>query len=432
MCGSRLDRLLTTTKKHGLLTLRNRFVWRTCREYLIPHEAVAVRTNQASPVRTGCGNHSGRRAVNLQGTTDVFVVGGGPSGLAAAIAARQAGFDVTLADGSAPPIEKPCGEGLMPETIVALRDLGVTIAPSDGVRFRGICFTQKDACVAGDFPSGAGVGLRRTTLHERLVARARDCGVKLLWQSPVVAIGASHVELAAGRIATRWIVGADGQSSRVRRWIGIETKHIQRRYATRRHFCTQPWSNYVEIHWGARAQAYVTPVGPNEICIVMISVDSEAASFERALGEFPEIQQRIAGAKITSRERGAVTSMHTLRSVQRGRVALVGDASGGVDAITGEGIRLGLRQASALAEAMVAGNLQQYEKQHRELATRPARMGRLLLWLDRNPKLRTRVILAFQSKPELFARTLAMHVGHGSAHDILFTGTRLGWRLLSA
>ena len=54
--------------------------------------------------------------------------------------------------------------------------------------------------------------------------------------------------------------------------------------------------------------------------------------------------------------------MRTLRSVQRGRVALVGDASGGVDAITGEGIRLGLRQASALAEAMAAGNLQQYEK----------------------------------------------------------------------
>jgi flavin-dependent dehydrogenase len=370
--------------------------------------------------------------VNLLGTTDVFVVGGGPSGLAAAIAARQTGFDVTLADGAAPPIEKPCGEGLMPETIAALRDLGVNIGPSDGVRLRGICFAQKDACVAGDFPSGTGVGLRRTTLHERLVARARDCGVKLLWQRPVVAIGPGHVDLTEGRIATRWIVGADGQGSRVRRWSGIETKHIQRRYATRRHFCRQPWSNYVEIHWGAHAQAYVTPVGPNEICIVMISAHSEAASFDRAIGEFPEIQQRIAGSKITSRERGAVTSMHTLRSVQRGSVALVGDASGSVDAITGEGIRLGLRQASALAEAMAVGNLQQYEKQHRALAKQPERMGRLMLWLDRNPGLRRRVILTFQSRPDLFARTLAIHVGHNSARDVLFTGTRLGWHLLTA
>ncbi len=126
----------------------------------------------------------------------------------------------------------------MPETIATLRDLGVTIGPSDGVRFRGICFAQKDACVAGDFPSGTGVGLRRTTLHERLVARARVCGVKLLWQRPIVAIGPGHVDLAEGRIATRWIVGADGHGSRVRRWSGIKTKHIQRRYATRRHFCT--------------------------------------------------------------------------------------------------------------------------------------------------------------------------------------------------
>ena len=134
---------------------------------------------------------------------------------------------------------------------------------------------------------------------------------------------------------------------------------------------------------------------------------------------------------MTSRERGAVTSMHTLRSVQRGNVALVGDASGGVDAITGEGIRLGLRQAAALAEAMVAGNLRRYERDHRALAKRPSRMGRLMLWLDRNPKLRNRVILALQSKPELFARTLAMHVGCSSPRDVLFTGAQLGWRVLA-
>ncbi|MGC2705992.1 MAG: FAD-dependent monooxygenase, partial [Candidatus Acidiferrales bacterium] len=107
-----------------------------------------------------------RPVVDLASTTDVFVIGGGPSGLAAAIAARQKGFNVILADGAAPPIEKPCGEGMMPETITALRDLGVTIGPSDGVNFRGICFAQWDARVTGNFPSGLGVGMRRTALHE--------------------------------------------------------------------------------------------------------------------------------------------------------------------------------------------------------------------------------------------------------------------------
>ncbi|MFZ0884860.1 MAG: NAD(P)/FAD-dependent oxidoreductase [Candidatus Acidiferrales bacterium] len=370
--------------------------------------------------------------MSLHSTTDVFVVGGGPSGLAAAIAARQKGFDVTLADGAAPPIEKPCGEGMMPETIAALRDLGVAIGPADGVSFRGICFAQGDARVESDFPSGVGVGLRRTALHERLVARAGECGVKLLWKSPVVAIGARFVELVAGRVSARWIIGADGQSSRVRRWSGIATKHIRRRYATRRHFRMRPWSSYVEIHWSAFSQAYVTPVGPNEVCIVILAASSEHASFEQALREFPEIRDKISGAEMTSRERGAVTAMHTLRRVQRGNVALVGDASGGVDAITGEGIRLGLRQAAALAEAMVAGNLRNYEREHRALARRPSRMGRLMLWLDRNPKTRARVILALQNKPELFARTLAIHVGCSSPRDVILTGAQLGWRLLAA
>ena len=243
--------------------------------------------------------------MDLASTTDVFVIGGGPSGLAAAIAARQKGFNVILADGAAPPIEKPCGEGMMPETITALRDLGVTIGPSDGVNFRGICFAQWDARVTGNFPSGLGVGMRRTALHERLVARAERCGVQLLWRRPVVAIGADFVEMASGRIPARWIIGADGQASRVRRWSGIATKQIRQRFATRRHFRVQPWSRYVEVHWSTHAQAYVTPVAPDEVCIVMISATARHASFDRALGGFPAIREKIAGAKTTSRERGA-------------------------------------------------------------------------------------------------------------------------------
>ena len=365
-------------------------------------------------------------------TTDVFVVGGGPSGLAAAIAARQKGFDVTLADGAEPPIEKPCGEGMMPETIEVLRNLGVTIGPSDGASFRGICFAQGDARVAAEFPFGLGVGLRRITLHERLVARAADCGVRLLWRTPVVAIGADYVDLASDKIFARWIIGADGQGSRVRRWSGIETKHIRRRYATRRHVRAEAFSNYIEIHWGTNSQAYVTPVGPDEVCIVMISVHPEHASFDRALDAFPQIQDRIAGAKVTSRERGAVTFTHTLRNVKRGNLALVGDASGSVDAITGEGMRLGFQQAALLADALAAGNLREYEIAHRALMRRPSGMGGLMLWLDRNPKLRRRVILAFQSNPQLFAKTLAMHAGCSSPRDILLTGAQLSWRLFAA
>jgi flavin-dependent dehydrogenase len=85
--------------------------------------------------------------------TDVFVIGGGPAGLAAAIASRKKGFRVVVADGARWPIEKACGEGLMPETLAALRELGVSIRPTDGHVLRGVKFVGKQSEVEARFPA---------------------------------------------------------------------------------------------------------------------------------------------------------------------------------------------------------------------------------------------------------------------------------------
>ncbi len=117
--------------------------------------------------------------------TGVLVIGGGPAGLAAAIAARMKGFEVTVADGAKPPIDKACGEGLMPGTMAALRELGVAICPSDGQVFRGIRFVDAATSVEASFPGAGGFGVRRTTLHQKMVERAQECGITLLWNTPV-------------------------------------------------------------------------------------------------------------------------------------------------------------------------------------------------------------------------------------------------------
>src|SRR5215467_891229 len=154
--------------------------------------------------------------------TDVFVVGGGPAGLAVAIAARQRGMSVIVADGAEPPIDKTCGEGMAPETLAALRSLGVTLDPGQGFRFQGIRFVDEDTSVCAAFPHGLGLGLARPILHEKLIARAENCGVQLLWKAPVTAIEPDAVMARGRRIRTRWILGADGIASRMRRWGRLE------------------------------------------------------------------------------------------------------------------------------------------------------------------------------------------------------------------
>jgi flavin-dependent dehydrogenase len=144
-----------------------------------------------------------------------------------------------------------------------------------------------------------------------------------------------------------------------------------------------------------------------------------------------QLKQRLSGAELASRERGAITQMHSLRAVHSGNVALVGDASGGVDAITGEGLRLAFQQAIALAGAMEHEDLPSYERGHRKLARKPTLMGNLLLTLARNDSLRTRSIRVLEKWPQLFVRLLTLHTRRAALGDLLSAGAQLGWRFLT-
>ena len=99
-----------------------------------------------------------------------------------------------------------------------------------------------------------------------------------------------------------------------------------------------------------------------------------------------------------------------LRSVARGNIALIGDASGSVDAITGEGICLSFRQAEILAHAMALGNLDLYERAHPRLALRPHLMARTMQLLDQGPVVREWIMNAMTSQPWIFRSFLAVHV----------------------
>ena len=354
--------------------------------------------------------------------TDVFVVGGGPAGLAAAIAARLKGFTVAVADGAHPPIDKACGEGLMPDSFSALQRLGIRLDTDQSFAFRGIRFLGEGASVSADFPNGTGIAMRRTRLHEILIERAAETGVVMLWGTRVTGLLPEGVSLDRHMVRCRWVIGADGQNSRVRRWAGLDgLRRESYRYGFRRHYNVIPWTDYMEIYWGSRSQMYVTPVGPSEACVVLITRDPHLR-LEHALPQFPELKDRLACAPVSTNERGAVTASRSLRRVYRGRTILIGDASGSVDAITGEGMSLAFQQAIALADALVSGDLRSYEVEHRRLSRRPNVMARLMLTLDQWPALRRRVLRALESDPAIFRNLLAMHVGAISPADFLLHG----------
>jgi len=365
--------------------------------------------------------------------TDVFIVGGGPAGLAAAIAARQRGLSVIVADGTAPPIDKACGEGLLPETLAALAELGVAMPPVTGHPFRGIRFLQNDVQVSAGFPAGQALGIRRTVLHARLIARAEQSGARLLWRTPVAGISAAGVHVSSGLVAARWIVGADGSGSRVRRWAGLDrAAREKRRFAARRHYRVAPWAEYAEIYWGPRAQAYVTPIHRAEVCVVVMAAQVEDTDFDLFLKDCPQLAARLGGAELSSRERGAVTLMHSLASVHSGNIVLVGDASGGVDAITGEGLRLAIRQALVLASAIEQDDLRLYARAHRALIRKPMFIGDILLAHGKNNRLRTRSLRMLAKRPHLFSRLLALQSGNAPWEDVLAAGAQFGWRFLAA
>jgi flavin-dependent dehydrogenase len=364
--------------------------------------------------------------------TDVFVIGGGPAGLAAAIAARLHGFRVMLADGVKPPIDKACGEVLMPDATVALKKLGVDL-PHDSCSLRGVRFLASGLSAEAAFPSECvGLSVRRTDMHRILVERAMELGVDLLWQSAVTGISDTGVRVGHRRIKTAWVIGADGSNSRVRQWAGLKTAtRTKLRYAFRRHYRVAPWTDRMEIYWGKHSQAYATAVTRDEVCVAAASSDPHLR-LEEAISEFPDLSERLRGAEATSTERGAVSANCKLRRVWRKNVALIGDASGTVDAITGEGLDLAFSQALALANCLKNGSFAAYQSAHRSLALRPSLMARLMLTLDGRPRLQRRTLQVLRRRPEIFRRLLALHVGRLSPIRLAADGLTLGWGLLTA
>jgi flavin-dependent dehydrogenase len=331
---------------------------------------------------------------------DLLVVGGGPVGLATAIEGALAGLSVAVLDRRTGPIDKACGEGLMPSARAALHRLGVDV---EGREFRGLRYRAPGRSATALFAGAAGLGVRRLALSAALGARADELGVKrldLAATAPLMRPGGVDV---AG-VSASWLAVADGLHSPTRRALGLQRTPSGAgvlRYGLRRHYRIEPWTDLVEVHWSGRAEAYVTPVAADVVGVAVLGPGG-GRSFETWLEEFPELRERVRGALPASGVRGAgPLRQRTTRRVV-GRALLVGDAAGYVDALTGEGLSVGLACAGELVRCVVAGRPQEYERAWR-LATRRYRvLTGGLLWAAQRPKVRRGIVPAAERLPRVF------------------------------
>ena len=318
---------------------------------------------------------------------DLLVAGGGPIGLATAIEGRLAGLEVVVVEPRESVIDKACGEGLMPEAVRLLKSLGVELT---GVDFIGIRYLGGGRSAEALFTAGHGMGVRRTQLYEAMRQRAFELGVQ--WRVDKVSdVAQTSQWIEASGIRSRYLVGADGLHSAVRFSVGLNAKSGgSPRYGVRQHFHVAPWTDLVEVHWLPNAELYVTPVSQDIVGIAVLG--ERPLDFATAINALPAIARRLSSAQIASEVKGAGPLRQNTLARTKGRVLLVGDASGYVDALTGEGLSIGLSQARAAVAAISNNDPDSYEKEWFKITRSYRALTGTLLWAASHPKLRRLIV----------------------------------------
>lgn len=319
--------------------------------------------------------------------------------MATAIHAARARLSVVVVEPRPGAIDKACGEGLMPPAVSQLEALGVSVT---GRPFRGITYADAECQVTAAFEGASGLGVRRTALHAAMLDRVAELGIRVV-AGRVESVAQTASDVSAAGFRARYLVAADGLHSRLRHALRLARPagNVPVRYGLRRHFAIAPWSDFVEVHWAAESEAYVTPVAADLVGVAVLT--SCRGGFEAQLAEFPSLASRLAGAAAVTSARGAGPLRQRVRRRVAGRVLLVGDAAGYVDALTGEGISLSLATAGALVDCVSRDRPGDYERAWLRLSRAYRWLTNSLLWARRRKLLAPRIVPLAARLPKVFS-----------------------------
>ncbi len=155
----------------------------------------------------------------------------------------------------------------------------------------------------------------------------------------------------------------------------------------------------MEVHWTPDAEIYVTPVAADQVGVAVLGGSS--ADYDAVIRS-TVVADRVADAEPVSGLRGAGPLRQRAAHRVSGRVLLVGDAAGYIDALTGEGIRLGLAQARAAIDAIMADDPGRYDLLWRRITRDYRILTSALLAAGRQPRLRREIVPLARRMPRLY------------------------------
>ncbi|GIM97504.1 geranylgeranyl reductase family protein [Paractinoplanes toevensis] len=349
---------------------------------------------------------------------DVAVVGAGPAGSAAAIAACRAGARVLLLDRSDFPRDKPCGDGVAAAAVTVLEALGVHgvtdgYPPIGRVRLVG----PGGSTVARPLPRPAHTVPRRV-FDQRLVRAAVAAGADLRRHTVRVIHdeGAGPVVID-GRFEAAVLIGADGAGSVVRRALGHPANppgHLA--VAIRGYAPTANLDEQIIVTTEQRwpAYAWTFPIGDGTANVGYGEVlRGEPLSRAYLLERMNDL---LAGGEPTGLRAHHLPLSTRRPPPGRGRTLLAGDALSLINPFTGEGIFYAVL-SGALAGAAAAGGPSRVAERYRDALRR--RLGRhlrhsgLAAWLTRRPSVVDAAMRAAARDGRVFDRVVELGLEDG-------------------
>jgi 2-polyprenyl-6-methoxyphenol hydroxylase-like FAD-dependent oxidoreductase len=313
----------------------------------------------------------------MQTSCDLLIVGGGPAGGLAALRLAQAGLSVTLIEAQPTLGERVCGAYLCPAGVALLEELGLRAELTHGMRplFGMVLVSPGGKRLQTRFPAHArfpdfGIALHRPEFDNALLHAAAQNGAtirmgkRLQALQPTATGWAAH--LTDGEIiSARVLIGADGRKSRVARLLRLASTPWQTRVALHVDVPSQqPTEPYGEMHvFTDGTYIGLNPIGTHTLNVSALCDPEElrhtsAREFiNRRTQASEHLRLRIAPLLHAGRVRATFPAAASVRDVVTANAALIGDSSGFIDPLTGEGIYQALWTARALTDEIVRAGL---------------------------------------------------------------------------